>query len=310
MKSGPSNLLSLQYLKNQDIDKAKWDKCIHTASNGLIYGYSFYLDAMSKHWDALVMNDYEAVMPLTWNKKFGIYYLYQPFLCASLGVFGKNVTSEMLLSFLDAIPRQFKYWDIYLNRLNNFNIEGYNLYKRTNYILALNKTYPALFNNFRSSYKQLIKKAEVKGLAVKKNIAIEKIIKLAKNKLEKVSKLKKNDFQNFQDLYKKLYAENKAASFGVFLKEELLASGAFLFSHNRAYYILAGNKPKGRPFGASQLVINAFIEQYAGKDLILDFEGSNIPQIAFFFKGFGALPEEYPGLKYNALPPILRKLKS
>ena len=309
MKSGISNLSSLQYLKNEDIDKIKWDKCIDTARNGLIYAYALYLDTMAKNWDALVMNDYEAVMPLTWNKKFGIYYLYQPFLCASLGVFGNNITSETLLCFLNKIPKHFKYWDIYLNRSNNYNIDRYNVYKRTNYILALNKPYSTLLNNFRASYKQLIKKGEAKGLIVKQNIAVEKIIKLAKNKLDKVAKLKKYDLHNFHDLYQKLYAKNKATSFGVFLKDDLLASGAFLFSHNRAYYILAGNKPKGRTLGASQLVINGFIERYAGMDLILDFEGSNVPQIAFFFKGFGALPEEYPGLKYNALPSILRKLK-
>ena len=68
--SGIFDTSSVSYLQNKDIDKIKWDKCIDTASNGLIYAYSFYLDTMAKHWDALVMNDYEAVMPITWNKKF------------------------------------------------------------------------------------------------------------------------------------------------------------------------------------------------------------------------------------------------
>jgi len=62
---------AIQYLTNHEIDKVKWDECINSASNGLIYAYSFYLDHMSKHWDALVLGDYNAVMPLTWNKKYG-----------------------------------------------------------------------------------------------------------------------------------------------------------------------------------------------------------------------------------------------
>lgn len=66
---------------------------------------------------------------------------------------------------------------------------------------------------------------------------------------------------------------------------------------------------RGRNSGASHLVINPFIQQRVDKDMNLDFEGSNIPAIAFFFKGFGAHREEYPGVKYNALPPVLRKLK-
>src|ERR1051325_9907587 len=86
--SGTFDASSVSYLQNANIDKVKWDKCIDTATNGLIYAYSFYLDTMAKNWDALVMNDYEAVMPITWNKKYGIYYVYQPAFTANLGVFG------------------------------------------------------------------------------------------------------------------------------------------------------------------------------------------------------------------------------
>ncbi len=54
---------------------------------------------MAKQWDALVWNDYEAVMPLTWNRKYGIAYLYQPFLTAQLGVFGNDITPQITGSF-------------------------------------------------------------------------------------------------------------------------------------------------------------------------------------------------------------------
>ena len=60
----------IQYLSHKEINKTKWDACILNAPNGLIYPYSFYLDHMAKNWDALVFGDYEAVMPLTWNKKY------------------------------------------------------------------------------------------------------------------------------------------------------------------------------------------------------------------------------------------------
>ena len=62
----------IRYLSQAQIDKKKWDECIDRADNGLIYPYSFYLDALSKNWDALVLNDYEAIMPLTWNKKYSV----------------------------------------------------------------------------------------------------------------------------------------------------------------------------------------------------------------------------------------------
>ncbi len=89
--------MKISYLRHENIDKKKWDNCIAHANNSLIYAYSYYLDAMSENWNALVMNDYEAVMPLTWAKKFGFRYLRQPVFTQQLGIFGnisfeKNIT--------------------------------------------------------------------------------------------------------------------------------------------------------------------------------------------------------------------------
>jgi hypothetical protein len=79
----------IHYLQRHEIDPIKWDACVTAAANGLIYGLSFYLDAITAgQWDGLVLDEYRAVMPLTWNRKFGFYYLYQPFCTPCLGVFG------------------------------------------------------------------------------------------------------------------------------------------------------------------------------------------------------------------------------
>ena len=58
----------IQYLQRQKINISKWDRCITMSGNGLIYGYSWWLDEMAENWDALVLNDYEAIMPLIWRE--------------------------------------------------------------------------------------------------------------------------------------------------------------------------------------------------------------------------------------------------
>lgn len=277
--------IAIQYLENRDIDKFKWDLCIDGADNGLVYAYSYYLDHMSKHWAALVLNDYEAVMPLTWNKKYGINYLYQPFLCASLGVFGKDkdLDGRTTEAFLLSIPKKFRYWDIYLNHGNLFPLKDFNLYVRLNHVLALNKNYDELYRHFRASYKQTLKRAERTGCTLHKNIAIEKVIAMAKSKLDPIARINEKEYDHFIQLYKLLGSNNNAINYGIYSpREELLASGVFLFSHQRAYYILAGNHPNGRTLGASHQVVNAFIKDYAGSNLLLDFEGSDLSNIAFF----------------------------
>jgi len=298
------------YLTNKEIDKVKWDACISGARNGLVYGYSFYLDHMSKNWDALIVNDYEAVMPLTWNKKYQIEYLYQPFFTASLGIFGNRLSGKLVKIFLENIPTKYKYWDIYLNHGNFFPIQGFEFYTRSNYILSLDKEFESIRRSYSQNHIRNIKKAEREGLYTGKNIEAKKVIGLARRQSSAYSPVTGKDFNNFYALYNYLNARDKARSYGVFnTKGELMSSCILFFSHKRIYFILAGNHPAGRTSGASHFLINEFIKEFAGQDLVLDFEGSDVQNIARFYKGFGAKEENFPGLKVNRLPAFLKLFK-
>lgn len=301
----------IRYLPNPEIDKVKWNHCIDVAQNGLIYAYSFYLDHMSKQWDALVLGDYEAVMPLTWNKKYGIFYLYQPFLAASLGVFSLHVDSTLLEKFFRQIPRKFRYWDIYLNHGNLFRLKTFTLYERTNHVLYLNKPYDTIFKNYRENVKRNIRKALQIGCTTQKNLEVNEVISLSIEQFKTFTQVQSKDFDNFRNLYRYLQNLKKAVTYGILSPHgQLLASCVFFFSHKRAYYILVGNHPNGKTLGASHALVDSFIRDYANHDLSLDFEGSDVSKIAYFFKGFGAVEEKYPGLLYNRLPPLLKWLKS
>jgi len=299
----------IQYLSYKEIDKTKWDACIDQASNGLIYAYSFYLDSMAKHWDALVLNDYKAVMPLTWNRKYGFYYLYQPAFTASLGVFGKTLTEMLIGEFAISIPSKFRLIEISLNSGNIFSGTGFSIV-RSNYILHLNKSYEELYKTYRDTHKRNITKAFQLGCSVRKEIAVDEIIQLNKEQLQHVDGTKPEDYPNFKKLYELLKNKGQAKTYGILDKQnKILASAVFFFSHNRAYYIMVGNSPDGKTLGASHALIDAFIKDHADQNLILDFEGSDIRNLAFFYSSFGATEEIYPALKINRLPWYVRLLK-
>ncbi len=300
----------IQYISNKAIDKNKWDACIEQSANGLVYAYSWYLDAMSKHWDALVLNDYETVMPLTWNKKYGIYYLYQPWFCASLGIFSKKeISAKTIEQFLNAIPQKFKYWDISLNHHNLFAVENFPLKERMNFVLPLNKTYNTIAASYRTNLKRNIKKAEAALLEVKKNIPLKEILSLAKESMQRIVPISDDEVKLFSKVFKKAHQYQKAETWGIYLKKELLASAVFLHSHSRWYYILVGNHPNGKTIGASHYLIDRFIHAHAGEAVVLDFEGSDVRNLAFFYSSYGAKEEKYPALRINKLPKILKWLK-
>ncbi|HEU0064477.1 MAG TPA: hypothetical protein VFQ58_05580 [Flavisolibacter sp.] len=297
----------ISYLSNKDINRQLWNKCIESSPNGLIYGYSFYLDYMADNWDALILNNYEAVMPLPWRRKSGIHYIYQPFLVAQLGIFGDKINNTLTEMFLSHIPLKFKYIDLPLNSGNGLHLMASSFYQRSNYVLNLNNTYSSLYNAYRENIKRNIKKAKNYGCRLTKDIDVNSIISLAKDQSDKIED---SDFSKFRELYYYLSNNASALTFGIVSgRNELLASCVFFYSHKRAYYILVGNHPNGRTLGASHLLIDSFIQENAEKDMILDFEGSDIRNLAFFYSSFGSIEEKYLAMKWNRLPWYMKWLK-
>ena len=301
--------MPIQYITYRQIDKQKWDACINNAGNGLIYAFSFYLDTMAKHWDALVLNDYEAVMPLTWNKKYSVYYLYQPPFTAHLGVFGNDVSAELINKFLQAVPKKFSYWDISFNYANYFELSDFHLHERMNYVLALNNSYEEIHSRYRENIQRNIKKCEQLNCVIKKDILIDDVISLSMLQAASFAPLTDSDFERIKKLYLLLQSQQNAVTYGVYNRERLMASAAFFFWGTRAYYILVGNHPDGKTIGASHALINAFIKDNAGKDILLDFEGSDIHSLAFFYSSFGATEEKYSAIRLNRLPWYMKWLK-
>ena len=300
-------LQHIRYLRRREVDDALWNQCVDKAGNGLIYAYTGYLDHMAGNWDALVLNNYDAVMPLPWRKKWSVYYLYQPFLTAQLGVFGNDLSPELVDAFLKAVPPKFRYWDFPLNHQNLFPLLDFPLYERMNFVLPLQAGYDVLYKGYRENIRRNIKKSRDFGCSLQRDVNIDAIIALTKNQAKEVSE---PGLDAFRSVFQQLKKEGQAKSYGIVSKQgDLLASAAFVFSHHRAYYLLVGNHPNGRTLGASHALIDAFIQDHAGQNLLLDFEGSDLRNLAFFYSSFGAREEKYAAIRLNRLPWWVRWLK-
>lgn len=60
---------SIRYIKHDEIDFKKWDSVISNAGYSRVFAISDYLNDMCvKKWDALMLGDYEYVMPLPFRK--------------------------------------------------------------------------------------------------------------------------------------------------------------------------------------------------------------------------------------------------
>jgi len=265
---------------------------------------------MADNWDALVLNDYEAVMPLPWRKKFGIHYLYQPFLTPQLGLIGNNIAKDLLEKFLTSIPKKFAFWEINLNKGNVFETPKFPLGKKLNYIISLGQPYDTISQGYNQNLKRNIKKAITAGSVYKEDISLEEVFDPAIKQFHKHSNFSNKDALKFKTLAQELLLQKRAKAIGVYLNEVLCAACIFLIDHKTAYYILATTTSQGKQTGASHFLLDLFIKKNANKALLLDFAGSDVPSVGLFNKGFGADTYFYSSLRINRLHPLIKWIKN
>jgi phosphotransferase system IIB component len=295
----------IQYVKRQHLDVSKYDFCIENSTQSRIYAFSWYLDIVADHWDVLVLDDYEAVMPIPWKKKYGIKYVVQPYFCQQLGIFSKEkISKELVLDFIQNIPNKFFRISLQLNAENNIDSEK--LVKKNNYVLALNKTSEALIAGFSNNRKRDLKKAIASSLIIDEDISVKEFFKfyLLNDKYYNKHNSIKNVLENILQI-----KNGSLKLFGIRSNGVLISCVLLLDDMKRVTYLVPVHNNLSKKNGAMTLLITSIIKKHQNSQYILDFEGSMVNGVASFYKSFGAKISQYQQLKYNNLPYLLKLFK-
>jgi len=304
----------IRYIENEHIDMQKWDACVSDSVNIRIYAYSWYLTAVAPEWNALILDDYQAVFPIITGNKMGIQYLYQPVFTQQLGLFTPLlITTQLVESFLKKLKTIAPLIQI---NLNSYNKVGDIIHhsKKINHELDLISSYPLLRQEYSKNLKRNIKKAEKAELNIFKSIKPEDVINLFRaNKGKEIKNLKDQDYQKLKHLIYKAIGMNKAEIWGVYTKENTLCAAAIFLKDIRRYtFLFSASNADAKTNGAMPFLIDSFIKDHSETKKIFDFEGSNDTNLARFYKSFGSSVVHYPHIFYNKLPwylSIVWKLK-
>ncbi len=302
----------INYFPHTEIDFEKWDECIENSLNGIIYPYSFYLDQVSPGWDALIMGNYEAVMPLPHRRKAGISYIFQPFFVQQLGVFSPQpISQEMVNEFLIHIPGKFRFVNYNLNTYNK--IEPSDLYRvreRPTYELDLISPYENIRRNYSENARRNLKKAEKSKIFVTRSSSPDEVIHTFRNyKGKKVKNLNDPEFLMLKHLIYSGIHRGNAIVYNAYNEQNSFCAGVvFLHSHRKSILIFSGSTPEARKNGAMTAIIDQYIQDYCEKNITLDFEGSEDKNLARFYRGFGSKECLYLQLTINNFPLILKPL--
>jgi len=295
----------------QQIDEQRWQEALLATKGSHVYARPWYLDIVSKEWKALVYGDYEAVMPLTAGKKYGINYLYQPFFTQQLGVYGKAAQENaVVLEMLEQAKSLFSYAEINMHEGQSLQGCLIDIKQRTNLIIPLKAGLSAIRKDYSDTLKRNLKKAAAQAFQVKDMEDISFF--LDEYMLHTASKTKEINSRHRSLLHLLLQQamQQKAGMIrGVFQGEKCVAACFYLLDEERCVSLLPWADEQAKKYGAAAFLVDSTLEMMENKLNYFDFEGSEIPGVARFYRQFAPQEAPYYRLKWNNLPKVVKWLK-
>ncbi|TXD54284.1 MULTISPECIES: GNAT family N-acetyltransferase [unclassified Polaribacter] len=301
----------IKYIKRKDINTQKYDACIDQSIQSKIYAFSWYLDIVADNWDVLVLDDYSAVMPITWRKKIGIKYVYPPFWLLELGVFSLDESVDYS-SFFKIVCNHFKFVETRLNTHNHIQESASFLIDKQMQILSIKEGYKAVFSAYRKDRRKDLRKATNANLTEKWDDDADTLIQLFKDNVgQRTPYIVAKDYDVLRKLIEICIEKGVGEILSVYNTESRLVASGFFLKHKNCVTILVSSTDfKYRKNGENTFLIDRAIFKFQKDYEVFNFGGSSMDSIASYFLSFGAATHNYKQIKYNNLPFLVQLIKS
>ena len=279
----------LQKLKRKDLDVEKYSKALNEALNYRIYAEAWYLDILTNgKWECWIFGDYEVIMPVPLQFKFGIKFVIMPIYCQQLGVFYKEEISDELYREFESKIHKYRVRSYCFNEENTerYNPKGE---KKVNYILDLDRTYEEIVQGYKKKRRKDLNKGN--HLIVVENNLTDNHFKNQEKFYKNLNSFIKN--RKYSSLLLELKAKGNLIIYDLYNDNELVASQMFIYAKNRIICSSFFRNKELDFYNSSAYSKNYLIRKEANKKILLDFDGSMISGIAEFYEGFGAEKKYY-----------------
>jgi len=286
----------IHYVVREELDEVKYNECIEASIQSRVYAYSWYLDIVVDQWDILVLNDYEAVMPIPLRRKYFIHYVYPPLWILELGVYSK-IKNNNEADFLSFLQKKFLFIELRLNSGNKLDTRNSFLKERQFQELDLTQGHDSIRNRYQSDRKKDVKRAEKHQLRIEWGSHSDELIQLFRSNVgTRTPEIKDKDYKNLKTLISTCEEKNVGETCSVYQKNQLLAA-AFVLKHQTTVTILCSSTDfSNRKNGANTFLIDQAIQRFSKDYSVFNFGGSSIKSIAKYFVSFGAKQKTYPML--------------
>lgn len=311
----------MQLIPRRHIDAAAWDACVAASAQRIIYGYSWYLDAVLPapdwQWVGVVFTDktdaYQAVLPVPLRRKrvLGFTYawvVHQPLFCQVLGVFSRDKLVNPV-PFLEVMAQQFRYGStISLCQKPDSLPNLEQLRPLSTHILDLSADYETIYRRYTHDRKLNLRRAKAANWEILESTDLDPLLKLFLDNHA-------NDiaggvagwaYDIFRNLVKELQQRGISKLIYALHEDKVEAGALFVQEGNRIIYLFNAASNLGRHGNARTLLIDQMIQEKCAQPLLFDFESPEKESIRKFYKSFGANEETFWTWRWNRLNAIER----
>ena len=320
----------LAWLTRESVDKTAWNRCVDGAHNALIYGHTWYLDAVTNapgwRWEGLVLPHesgvgYAAVMPVPLRKRWGRWVVYQPLFCQFLAIFSPKTIPPA--PFLEALGKRYRY----ASSLHLLLPEPLPALPDWVQVRTLVTHVLPLTNAHSDPPHQPVPYAQ---LAARYTPDRQMNLHRAQKRTSEVAHWQLTDSENTEPLLN-LFRGNHAERIGVgewaydlfrgvvgalrahglgtlryaCVTGKPVAGAFFVEANGRIIYLFNAADAEGRRLNARTLLLNEAIAEGTKKattgPLLFDFESPSTPGVVSFYESFGAIPQAYTVLTWSRL---------
>jgi hypothetical protein len=322
----------LQILSREQIDPARWDAFVDASPEGGLFSLYGYLSALNEHWQAAIVKDQKdqwmAIMPYATVRKWRYRMVAQPAFSQfwgpcfvpldSLSTYKqysrKRDWGQLLVQAWQEAHLVLQNCHPYFDCPMPFYEAGYEIHTRYTYVLDLGQEEEKIWMGLEPSLRRRIRRVEERGWSLVKLDHIDPLLDLyaaQKNQGHDILGVAQNAEQRLKKLTQYLQ-QNQFGQLWALQDEAQEVQAAAVIAHykEKAFYLWGTYHPQKAPAGAmAWLIWQQIIRARSAGCSIFDFEGSMVPDIARFFRRFGARPIPYLQLYKNALPLLVRWIR-
>lgn len=308
--------MSIRRLSRSRINNDAWNNCVAQSTVPLVYGYTWYLDAVTDlpnwKWEGLVIltstGSYEAVMPVPLRRKWGIWVVHQPLFCQFLGVYGASVTADMTETFAQHLLTHYPYGSILQlaggPESEVFQQPPFQAQLAHTHLLSFRDSCAVIRAGYSVDTRRHLRQVEVAQWLIEESDDVQPLLKLFRE--NHAGQIPGGVGQWAYVLFSRLFEVLKSRGMVTLQytrREGKAEAGAvFVRLDKRIIYLFNAATETGRRHHARTLLIDRIIQQHAGQEgVVFDFESPEAASVQQFYEGFGPESSPYLVIRWNQL---------